>query len=125
MVSHTTKKGLPPLHIKGALGHWWYQRLTAIALVPLSLWLLVFLNKALNAPYTDTLAWLNAPLNVLAIALWSVIVVWHAAMGVQVVLEDYVSTLNVRQWAIRISNLIFIGVGIVALGTLLFISLAR
>lgn len=101
--------------------HWWYQRLTAAALVPLSLWLLVFLNKAMNLPYIETSAWLISPVNLVAIAAWSLVVIYHAALGVQVVIEDYVSTVPVRQLAIRASNLIFLILGVAALAALIII----
>ncbi len=106
-------------------GHFWYQRVTAVALIPLSIWLIVLLNKALNAPYAETLAWLKSPINSLAIAAWTVAVVYHAALGVQVVIEDYVSTLPVRHWAIRATNLIFLVLGIAALFAMIIILLAR
>jgi succinate dehydrogenase / fumarate reductase, membrane anchor subunit len=101
--------------VKSASGHWWYQRVTAVALVPLSFWLIVLLNKALNAPYADTLAWLTSPLNTIAILAWTILVIYHAALGVQVVLEDYVSTISIREQSIRGTNLIFLFLGLAAL----------
>lgn len=100
--------------LQNPLAHWWYQRLTAIALVPLSFWLLVFLFKALHAPYHDTVQWLMSPLNGFCLGTWIAAVVYHAALGVQVVLEDYVSTISVRHAAIRASNLLFLTLGIAA-----------
>lgn len=111
--------------IKGAAGHWWYQRLTAVALVPLSLWLLILLNKALTASYDVTLNWLTSPFNALAIAAWIVVAFYHAALGVQVVIEDYVSTLPVRQTAIRTVNAVFLFLAVVALLAMAFIVIAR
>lgn len=106
-------------------GHFWYQRVTAVALVPLSFWLIVLLNKALNAPYAETLDWLSSPFNAMAIIAWTVAVVYHAALGVQVVIEDYVSTIPVRHLAIRATNLIFLVLGIAALLAIIIILLAR
>lgn len=104
-----------------ATGHFWYQRVTAVALIPLSIWLVVFLNKALAAPYADTLSWLQSPLNMLVILAWTVAVIYHAALGVQVVIEDYVSTIPVRHLAIRATNLIFLVLGGAALLALIII----
>lgn len=86
-----------------ATQHFRTQRLTAMALLPLSLWLLVFLHHALHAPYAETVAWLATPLNGLALLLWTVAVFLHAALGVQVVIEDYVSDLPRRQRALHLS----------------------
>ncbi len=106
-------------------GHFWYQRVTAVALVPLSIWLLIFLHLALNAPYTETVVWLKSPINLIAIAGWTVAVIYHAALGVQVVIEDYVSTLSIRHLAIRAINLVFLLLGMAALLALIIILLAR
>jgi succinate dehydrogenase / fumarate reductase, membrane anchor subunit len=103
------------LSVKIASRHWWYQRMTAVALVPLSFWLIILLDKALNAPYADTLAWLTSPLNTIAIIAWTLAVIYHAALGVQVVLEDYVSTITIRTQSIRATNLIFTFLGLAAL----------
>lgn len=111
--------------VHNATGHFWYQRVTALALIPLSVWLLLLLNKALTAPYADTVAWLTSPVNALAIVAWTAAVIFHAALGVQVVIEDYVSTLSIRHLAIRVTNLIFLGLGIAALVAIFFILMDR
>ncbi len=76
-------------------GHWWMQRLTSVALIPLSYWLLVLLDYSFNASYEQMLAWISSPFNALAIMLWISTVCYHAALGLQVVIEDYVAT---PQW---------------------------
>ena len=106
-----------------ATSHFWYQRITAITLIPLSIWVLVLLNKALHAPYTETQAWLTSPINAAIIIVWIIAVFYHAALGIQVVIEDYVSTRSVRLWAIRIIHLIFSLLGIAALSAIVYILL--
>ncbi len=95
------------LTVNSPVSHWRYQRLTAVALVPLTVWLLVLLNMALTAPYAKTVDWLSEPFNTLAILAWAIGVIYHAALGVQVVIEDYVSTISLRHRAIFATNLIF------------------
>ncbi|QSB02815.1 succinate dehydrogenase, hydrophobic membrane anchor protein [Methylomonas sp. EFPC1] len=121
----TLEKAADFFSVHSGSGHFWYQRVTAVALVPLSIWLLVLLNKALNAPYADTVDWLSSPFNTLAIIAWTVAVVYHAALGVQVVIEDYVSTIPVRNLAIRATNLIFLVLGVAALLAIIIIFFAR
>ena len=111
--------------IHNATSHFWYQRVTAIALIPLSIWLIVFLNNALIAPYAETVSWLSSPLNAAAIIAWTIAVIFHAALGVQVVIEDYVSTISIRHLAIRATNLIFLLLGVAALVAIFFILFAR
>lgn len=121
----TLEKAADFFSVHSGSGHFWYQRVTAVALVPLSIWLIVLLNKAINAPYADTVDWLSSPFNTLAIIAWTVAVVYHAALGVQVVIEDYVSTIPVRNLAIRATNLTFLVLGVAALLAIIIILLAR
>lgn len=101
--------GIKQWWAQSALAHWWHQRITALILVPTSFWLVVFLHKALTAAYAETVAWLAAPFNALVMMVWLVLVCYHAALGVQVVLEDYVSNLPLRERAISVCNGFFIG----------------
>lgn len=101
--------------------HFRHQRMTAVLLIPLSAWMLMFLNKAMTVPYADMLSWLVLPLNAGAIALWVIAVMYHAALGLQVVLEDYVSTIPIRRAAIYVSNSFFIMLTIAALAAIGFI----
>lgn len=100
---------------KKPVQHWLNERLTALLLIPLSFWLITFLFKLIHASYTESLSWLTSPINCLAIVLWISTVFYHAALGLQVVLEDYVSNLEQRHLAIKVSNLFFLGLGVVAL----------
>lgn len=111
--------------IHNATSHFWYQRVTAVALIPLSVWLILFLNTALSAPYAETVSWLSSPLNAVAIIAWTIAVIFHAALGVQVVIEDYVSTIPVRHLAIRATNFIFLILGVAALAAIFLILFAR
>ncbi len=75
---------------KAGAHHWWHQRLTAIALVPLSLWFVVALLGKLDATHAETVAWISSPLiTVLLIAL-IIATFYHTILGLQVVIEDYV-----------------------------------
>jgi succinate dehydrogenase / fumarate reductase membrane anchor subunit len=109
----------------GATAHWWIQRITAALLLPLSYWLLVLLNLVLHAPYQTTLAWLVAPGHALAIGGWLLVVFYHAALGLQVVLEDYVAQQPLQSWAIRAVYWVFTLLAVAALVALSKILLAR
>lgn len=111
--------------IKSPVGHWRYQRLSAVALAPLTILMLVLLNKALHAPYTATVEWLSEPFTALGIIAWIVAVLFHSALGVQVVLEDYVSNLQLRHRAILAANLLFLALGIAAMASIIIILLLR
>ncbi len=93
---------------KTGTSHWWMQRVTAVALVPLSFWLIIFLDLSLNAPYQETVAWLSAPLNTLGMVAWLLAVFYHAALGLQVVIEDYIAAEGVKIVAVWTVNLGFL-----------------
>ena len=100
---------------KSGTSHWWMQRVTAVALIPLSYWLITFLNLSLNAPYQKTVEWLAIPLNTLCIVAWVLAVFYHAALGLQVVIEDYIAAEGVKIAAVWMVNLSFLLLALAAL----------
>jgi succinate dehydrogenase / fumarate reductase membrane anchor subunit len=76
--------------------HWWVQRLTAVALVPLTLWFIASLLVLTGASHGEVALWLARPHNaVLMLALIGA-TFWHGALGLQVVIEDYIHGEGVR-----------------------------
>ncbi|GAB4279740.1 MAG: succinate dehydrogenase, hydrophobic membrane anchor protein [Methylomicrobium sp.] len=108
---------------KSGTGHWWLQRVTAAALIPLSYWPIVLLKLATTATYQETLVWLAAPLNTVGIVLWLLTVCFHAALGVQVVIEDYVASEGAKIVSVWTCHLVFTVLAIAALIAVLKISL--
>lgn len=70
--------------------HWWAQRLSALALIPLTIWLVASLIALLQADYTTARDWVAEPFNTLVLALVLGTLFYHSWLGVQVVVEDYV-----------------------------------
>jgi succinate dehydrogenase / fumarate reductase membrane anchor subunit len=77
---------------KDGVHHWWVQRLTAVALIPLSLWFVFSIARFHIADYPTMIAWLHNPYVAVALVLYFGALFYHSALGVQVVIEDYVST---------------------------------
>jgi succinate dehydrogenase / fumarate reductase, membrane anchor subunit len=100
---------------KSATRHWLMQRVTAIILIPLSFQLIVFLDHCMNAPYQQTVAWLKSPLNMIGIEIWLLAVFYHAAMGLQVVIEDYIAGQELQAKLIKAINLSFLFLAVAAL----------
>ncbi|MDX1606400.1 MAG: succinate dehydrogenase, hydrophobic membrane anchor protein, partial [Candidatus Competibacterales bacterium] len=75
---------------KEGVQHWWAQRVTAVALVPLTLWFVVSLLSIADADHATVVAWIGAPLNSALLVLLLVAVFYHAVLGLQVVIEDYI-----------------------------------
>lgn len=76
---------------KDGLHHWWMQRVSAVALVLLCIWFLISLLTRGALDYPSVIDWMNGPVNATLLVLLVITVTYHSALGVQVVLEDYVS----------------------------------
>jgi succinate dehydrogenase / fumarate reductase membrane anchor subunit len=75
---------------KEGVDHWWHQRLTAVALVPLSLWFVASLLAHLGDDRRHLVVWAGAPIPAILLIILIGTTFYHAALGVQVVIEDYV-----------------------------------
>jgi len=75
---------------KSGVEHWWSQRLTAIALVPLTLWVIASIFVLMREDYQAVYAWVGDPLHAAGLIAWIVTMLYHAQLGLQVVIEDYV-----------------------------------
>ena len=75
---------------KGGSSHWYAQRVTAVALVLLGLWLVVSLASMGGASHEHVVAWLSSPVAAAFAVLLVLTAAWHAMLGLQVVIEDYV-----------------------------------
>jgi len=75
---------------KEGASHWWLQRLTAIALIPLAIWLAFAVASMGNASYIAVITWLQSPYVVVALILFVAATFYHTQLGLQVIIEDYV-----------------------------------
>ena len=75
---------------KEGVEHWWLQRITAVALVPLGLWFVIAIIRLLGADVDDVRNWVGNPLPAILLVLLLIATFYHAALGLQVVIEDYV-----------------------------------
>jgi succinate dehydrogenase / fumarate reductase membrane anchor subunit len=75
---------------KEGVQHWWLQRLTSIALVPLTIWFLVSLLALPAFDQATVRIWLSQGWSALLLCLLVLVASWHSQLGVRVVIEDYV-----------------------------------
>lgn len=75
---------------KNGTHHWIAQRMTAVALVPLTLWFVISLIGLIGADLATVQAWLSSPFNAVMMILTLVAGFHHAQLGLQVVIEDYI-----------------------------------
>ena len=81
---------------KDGLHHWWAQRLTALALIPLVVWFAISLVMLSGADYAIARAWIGSPIVMVLLILTIVIGLHHGQLGMQVVIEDYVHSDGVK-----------------------------
>lgn len=75
---------------KEGVGHWWAQRMSALALVPLTVWFVASLVAMAGADYFSIRDWIGSPVVAGLLVLVIVATFYHTALGLQVIIEDYV-----------------------------------
>ncbi len=83
-------RGLGAAH--SGTGHWWAERVTSIALVPLTLWFVYAAIHLAGLPRAAVVAWAGHPVNATLLLALILAVFHHLQLGLQVVIEDYIHT---------------------------------
>ena len=91
-------RGLGPA--KAGAAHWWAQRLTALALLPLTLWFLCAAVRMIGATRDDVVSWIAGPLPLVLMIALVIATFHHLQLGLQVVIEDYVENPALRVGAV-------------------------
>ncbi|TAL83937.1 MAG: succinate dehydrogenase, hydrophobic membrane anchor protein [Rhodanobacter sp.] len=91
-LQHPIKRARGLGSAQSGVGHWWTQRVTAAALVVLAIWFVILVLGLLHADYASARAAVARPWNALLLIAFVVTAFWHAVLGLQVVIEDYVHT---------------------------------
>ena len=85
---------------RSGVQHWWLQRLTSVALVPLTIWFVVSLLCLPSLDHATVVAWMSHALTSLLLVLLVLTVAWHSRLGLQVIIEDYVHGSGARTLAL-------------------------
>ena len=96
---------------KDGTHHWWMQRLTAIALIPLVVWFVASLLSLIGAERAMLVEWLSNPLAAILMVLFLAAGFYHMKLGMQVVIEDYIHT----EWR-KVAMLVFNAFACIFLG---------
>jgi succinate dehydrogenase / fumarate reductase membrane anchor subunit len=87
-------QGLGAAH--SGTGHFWHERVTAVALIPLSLWFLYVMLGLSGTSEVTALQFLAHPWNAILMGAFVLFSLWHAYLGLQVVIDDYVHTAGMK-----------------------------
>ncbi len=113
-------KGLGSAH--EGTGHWMKQKITAIANIPLVLWLMWSIIGLQGASYIEFTHWLSRPINAILMILLIISVMIHAKLGAQVVTEDYISNEGFKMAKLIVQKLFFFGLAVACIFSVLKIS---
>jgi len=75
---------------KDGYEHWWMIKLTSVALIPLTVWFMIGLISLAGASHAEVVQWVGHPFNGGMMVLFLLATFYHAALGMQVIIEDYV-----------------------------------
>jgi succinate dehydrogenase / fumarate reductase membrane anchor subunit len=103
--------------------HWWAQRLTAIALVPLTLWFIFSVIHLSGAPHQAVIEWLSAPLTLGLMLALIAATFHHLQLGLQVVIEDYVHDERAKMASVLLVKALSVMMALVCIVSVLKIGL--
>lgn len=108
---------------KAGTGHWLAQRLTAVSNLVLGLWFIAAVVANRGISYTEALLWLSDPINAVAMILFILSSVYHAVLGCQVVVEDYIHHEGFKIVKLMGMKLVFFALAVLAIFSVLQIAL--
>lgn len=92
--------------------HWMKQKITALANIPLIIWLVYSMVKLNGASYEVFTTWLAQPINAILMILLVISVMFHAKLGAQVIVEDYISSKPLRLAKLIVHKIFFLGMAV-------------
>ena len=93
-------------NLESGLNHWLYQKVTAVLLIPITIWVLLKLPKFMQLSFSDKLSWIDSSLNLYLVALFFIISAFHFKLGLTVIIEDYIHNNRIKKSLITIVSII-------------------
>ena len=108
---------------KSGVHHWWTQRVSALAMIPLMIWAVFTVAQLPGLTFEEARSLVSHPLNATLFLLFLITGFWHASLGLQVVIEDYVSGEGRRMMAILGIKMLLVLLGALSVFSVLQIAL--
>ena len=96
---------------KQGTGHWWSQRVSAVALIPLTLWFMFSLLALPALDYGTVKTWLSVPWSSFLALLLIAALTYHSYLGTDVVVEDYVHSASAKLFSLLLLRFLYVLVG--------------
>jgi succinate dehydrogenase / fumarate reductase membrane anchor subunit len=106
------------------VGHWWVQRVTAVALIPLTLWFAASLLARQLQSYDAMRGWLGQPWVAVLTILLVMTLAWHSKLGVEVVVEDYVHGKAAKTTLLLLSTFVHVAAAVAGVFAVLVLALS-
>lgn len=102
--------------------HWMIERVTSLALIPLVIWLVFSIISLTGADYETFTLWLLRPVNAIMMLLFIMVSFYHAALGCQVIMDDYIHHEGLKMISVIIMKLAFVALGVACIFSVLKIA---
>jgi len=96
---------------KDGTGHWWAQRVSAVALIPLTLWFMFSLLSLPALDYATVRVWLSFPMSGFLALLSVAVLTYHSYLGTTEVIEDYVHSAGMKVLSLLLLRFVHVLVG--------------
>lgn len=107
---------------KSGVHHWWLQRVTAVGNLLLLAWFIISLILLPDLRHASVVAWIANPLVAVPLTMLIAISFWHARLGMQVLIEDYVPAEGTKFMLLLMSSFFLLGAGALAIFSVLSIA---
>ena len=105
------------------VSHWWVQRVTAVALLPLTVWFVICLLTHSLQSYEEMRGWLGQPYVAVPVILLVLTLALHSKLGVEVVVEDYVHGKGAKTSLLLLSTFVHVAAAVAAVFAILVLAL--
>ena len=92
------------------LSHWWHQKLTAILLLPITIWFIFSIPNFMSLNYQEKFSWLYNKPNCYFLALFFIATSYHMKLGLTVVIEDYIHNDTIKKILSRFISVIVLSI---------------
>lgn len=108
---------------KNGTHHWWMQKVTAVALIPLTIWFVSSIVQMTRADYEVVINWMNSPVVAVLMLLFMITGIYHLKLGLQVIIEDYIHSEGAKMFLQMLVTFGCVAVGTTAVFSILKIAL--
>ena len=101
------------------ISHWKVQRVSAMINIPLIIWFVISIISLRDYSFNENINWLKQPINCILISLMLTSIFYHSSLGLQVVIEDYISETKIRKFLIFSSKITLFLLFAISIGSII------